>query len=212
MPNRVTWSRRNVLFSTFGLAASTRLAAQDEAGFKPLFNGTDLTGWEGDRKLWLVESGTLVGRSPGIERNEFLATLDRFKDFILRFQIHLIDNVGNSGVQFRSERIPDDSEMIGYQADVGPGWWGNLYDESRRRVTLVEADEDLIRNTVNFDRRNDYEVYAEGPRIRLSINGKVTAEYEEKDPSIPRSGRIAVQVHSGPPLEVRFGNIRIREL
>ena len=85
----------------------------------PLFNGRDLAGWEGDSKLWIVEDGMLVGRSPGIKYNDFLATVKTYGDFILRFQIRLLDNRGNSGVQFRSQRVPPPShEVSGYQADV----------------------------------------------------------------------------------------------
>lgn len=203
-------NRRRFLAAA-GAAPVLTLGAAEE-GFTPLFNGSDLSGWEGDDLLWIVEDGELVGRSPGIGYNDFLATEQRFGDFILRFEVRLVDDVGNSGVQFRSERVRGSMEMSGYQADIGPSWWGNLYDESRRRVTLVEADEKLIERTVKKDGWNDYEVRAEGPNIRLSINGRTTAEYVEEEPGIAADGRIAVQIHSGPPLEVRFRNIRIKKL
>ena len=103
-------------------------------------------------------------------------------------------------------------EMIGYQADVGEGWWGSLYDESRRRVTLAEADQEALERALKKDDWNEYEVRAEGGHITLSINGRVTVDYTEQDANIPGDGRIAVQIHSGPALEVRFRNIRIREL
>jgi hypothetical protein len=190
-------------------AAGASLPAAED-GFEPLFNGTDLTGWEGDPLLWFVEDGELVGKSPGIGYNDFLATTEEYGDFTLRFQVKLIDDVGNSGVQFRSQRMKGSMEMIGYQADIGPTWWGDLYDESRRRVGLVEADHDLIDRILKKGDWNDYEIVAEGNHIKLSINGTVTADYTEEDPDIPESGRIAVQVHSGPPLEVRFRDMRIQ--
>ena len=206
------WTRRDLLqITAFGAVAGSSLPAVEE-GFELLFNGSALTGWEGDTLLWTVENGELVGRSPGIGYNDFLATEEEFGDFILRFQIRLVDDVGNSGVQFRSQRVKGSMEMIGYQADVGPGWWGNLYDESRRRVTLVQADAALIDRVVKKNEWNDYEVHAEGKRVKLTINGKVTADYEEAQPDIAQTGRIAVQVHSGPPLEVRFREMRIKKL
>ena len=186
--------------------------AASEEGFVSIFNGQDLGGWEGDTKLWLVEDGALVGRSPGIDYNDFLGTEKTYGNFILRFQIHLLNNDGNTGVQFRSQREEGSTEMIGYQADGGPTWWGNLYDESRRRITLIEADTALIGRILKPNDWNDYEVYANDDHIRLSINGETTADYHEEDASIARDGVIAPQIHSGPPLEVRFKDIRIKEL
>jgi hypothetical protein len=192
------------------LAASSLPAAEE--GFEALFNGADLSGWQGDNLLWLVENGELVGRSPGIGYNDFLATKAEYSDFIVRFQVRLVDDIGNSGLQFRSERMKGSMEMIGYQADVGPSWWGDLYDESRRKVTLVDADPKLIERIVKKNDWNDYEVHAEGKHIKLTLNGKVTAEYEEAESGIAGSGLIAVQIHGGPPLEVRFRDIRIKKL
>ncbi len=177
-----------------------------------LFNGRDLSGWEGDESLWLVEDGAIVGRSPGIGENVFLATTGSYENFVLRMQVLLVNDQGNSGVQFRSEREPNSTEMIGYQADIGPGWWGNLYDESRRRKNLAEADPVLIERTLRKGDWNDYEIRAEGARFRLLINGVETVDYIEDDPAIERSGRIALQIHSGPPLEVRFRNLRLEGL
>jgi hypothetical protein len=204
------WTRRDFVKTALcGVAAASSLPAAED-GFEPLFNGENLNGWEGDDLLWFVENGELVGKSPGIGYNDFLATTEEFGDFTLRFQVKLIDNVGNSGLQFRSQRVKGSMEMIGYQADIGPTWWGDLYDESRRRVTLVEADHDLIDRIVKKGDWNDYEILAEGKHVRLSINGTVTADYTEEDPDIAETGRIAVQIHSGPPLEVRFRNLHIK--
>ena len=192
-----------------GIAAAS-LAASEE-GFVPLFNGTDLAGWEGDPFLWKVEDGLLIGRSPGIAYNDFLTTVREYSDFILRFEIHLLDDVGNSGVQIRSRRVPGSMEMIGYQADVGPTWWASLYDESRRRVTLAEPSEATLRRALKPDAWNEYEVSAIGNRLVLKLNGIVTVDYTEEDDSIEQKGLIGLQVHSGPPLEARFRNIRIQE-
>ena len=178
----------------------------------PLFNGTDLTGWEGDPFLWKVEEGMIVGRSPGIAYNDFLTTTRDYADFVLRFEIHLLDNIGNSGVQIRSRRVPGSMEMIGYQADIGPTWWGSLYDESRRRVTLAAPSEAVVRRALKPNGWNDYEVSAIGRRIQLKLNGVVTVDYTEEDDTLEQTGLIGLQVHSGPPLEARFRNIRIQEL
>lgn len=206
-----TLNRRRFLAA---VAAGMALPAADAAedGFEPLFNGKDLNGWEGDPFLWKVEDGMVVGRSPGIAYNDFLTTTEEYSDFILRFQIQLVDNVGNSGVQIRSRRVSGSMEMIGYQVDVGPSWWGSLYDESRRRVTLAAPSEATIKKALKPTDWNDYEVQASGKHIVLKLNGVVTVDYTEEDESIEQTGLIGLQVHSGPPLEARFRNIRIKRL
>jgi hypothetical protein len=206
-------TRRELLLSAGGLGLlGCSTAAVDESGFQPLFDGSSLTGWQGDHSLWLVEDGAIVGRSPGISYNDFLATEKSYSDFTLRFEIRLRGNSGNSGVQFRSERVPGETEMIGYQADVGPTYWASLYDESRRRKTLAAPDEETLGRALKPDDWNTYEIHAEGPRIVLKLNGVTTVDYLETDPSIPLTGRIALQIHSGPPMEVRFRGIQVREL
>jgi hypothetical protein len=184
-----------------------------EEGFTSIFNGKDLTGWEGDKSLWKVESGMLVGDSQGIPKNQFLATTKRYGDFELRLQFRLRDGKGNSGVQFRSERdaAEGSTEVSGYQADIGESYWGCLYDEHRRNKVLVHASKALNEKLKPAD-WNDYTIRAEGDRVTLAINGVTTVEYREEDAAIARSGIIAVQVHSGPPLRIEFRNLRIREL
>ena len=194
------------------VAAAGFCGQGDEEGFVPLFNGKDLTGWEGNTKLWVVEDGMLIGRSPGIRHNDFLATTRTFGDFILRFQVRLVGGKGNSGVQFRSRRVPNSTEVSGYQADIGGSWWGVLYDEARRRRPLARPARETLKKALKPAGWNDYEVIAIGNKITLKINGVTMVEYEEQDPNIPRSGIIATQIHAGGPMEVQFRNIRIKEI
>jgi len=192
-----------------GLAAGCQ--SDPEEGFTPLFNGKDLSGWQGDPLLWVVEDGMLIGRSPGISYNDFLSAEKTYGDFILRFKIQLVGNIGNTGVQFRSERMSGSMEMVGYQADAGEAYWASLYDESRRRVVLVQADPKIIEQ-LDLTAWHDYEVYAKADHIRLSIDGHTTVDYHEPDDGIERTGLIATQIHSGPPMEVRFQDLRVKEI
>jgi hypothetical protein len=182
----------------------------DEPGFVPLFDGKTLEGWEGDRKLWKAENGRIVGDSSGIRHNEFLATLKRYSDFELRLEFKLRDGTGNSGIQFRSQRVPDSREVSGFQADIGEKYWGCLYDESRRNKVLAQAPADL-QAALKMDDWNCYAIRAIGNRITLYLNGLKTVDYAESDETIAQSGIIALQVHSGGPLRVEFRNLRIRE-
>ena len=115
----------------------------------PLFDGKTLAGWEGEtNSVWRVRDGAIVGGSlEGNPRNEFLATLKSYKNFHLRLEYKLVGTQGfvNGGVQFRSKRISQPpNEMSGFQADIGAGYSGSLYDESRRRKVLAQADTNFV--------------------------------------------------------------------
>lgn len=185
-----------------------------EEGFTPLFNGTDTKGWHGSEEWFRIEDQQIIAGSLDrpIPRNEFLRTDKEYKDFELRLQFQLTGEKANAGVQFRTEEIPDHHEVRGYQADLGPGWYGCLYDESRRRKVLAGPEAGERDKIIRANEWNDYRIRCEGNRIRLWINGEKTVDYKETDDTIPQTGIIAVQVHSGPPMEARYRNLRIKEL
>ncbi|HLJ11260.1 MAG TPA: family 16 glycoside hydrolase, partial [Planctomycetaceae bacterium] len=164
------------------------------AGF---FNGKDLTNWVGNSELWRVENGEIVGASQGLERNEFLVNQLLLSDFRLSLKVKLVPNSGNSGIQFRSEALPG-GLVKGYQADVGAGWWGKLYEEHGRELLWKDSGEKHVRS----EDWNEYEIVAVGSRVRTSINGKLCVDLD--DPPGSRRGILALQLHSGGPFEVRF--------
>lgn len=184
----------------------------------PLFDGRSFAGWNGDtQRVWRIEAGAIVAGHPEqpADRNEFLATEREFEDFELRYE-YRIDGVAkpNAGVQFRSRRIPDHHEVIGYQADIGPGITGALYDESRRNRFLVTPPEHLQRGALEKSRDgwNTCTVRCAGPRIRIAVNGVETVDYEEPDPAVSRRGVIALQIHGHMVGTIRYRNITISEL
>jgi Domain of Unknown Function (DUF1080) len=187
------------------------LLAADEAGYRSLFNGKDLSGWEGDESLWKVADNAIVGDSPGIKHNQFLCTKEEFGDFELKVEFRLRDGVGNTGVQFRTKKVPNSTEVSGYQADLGEKYWGCLYDESRRNKILVQAPVDLEKSLKKGD-WNEYTIRAKGDHVTLKMNDVTTVDYHEPDADIARSGIIALQVHSGGPMKIEFRNIRIKSL
>jgi hypothetical protein len=203
----------------FLLLALTGLTAPAWADPVPLFDGKTFAGWDGDIKTtWRIEDGCIVGGSltKKVPRNQFLATLRSYKDFELRLKFKLLgDKKGfvNSGVQIRSQRVPKDTEMTGYQADLGdPGWWGSLYDESRRNKVLAQSDMAKIDKVLKRGDWNEYKIRCEGRRIRTWINGVPGVDYTEKDEKIPQEGRIGLQIHGGGPAQVWFKDIAIEEL
>ena len=185
----------------------------DKDGFRSLFDGRSLDGWEGNIEYWKVRDGMIVGDSPGIKHNEFLCTKETFGDFELRATFRIIgDESKNSGVQFRSKRVPNNTEVSGYQADVGQNYWGCLYDESRRNKVLVQAPAEELAKVVKKDDWNTYVIRCEGPHITLTLNGLKTVDYTEADDSIARSGVIGLQIHGGKALQAQFKDIRIKPL
>lgn len=193
-----------------------RLAA---APTTSLFDGRSLTGWEGDLKWWRVQDGLLTGGSATekIPRNFFLATTRSFQNFDLRLQLKLTGDpktgMINSGVQIRSLRVPDNTEMSGYQVDAGAGYWGTLYDESRRNKTISPpVDAPAINAAVRLNDWNDYRILAEGPHLRSWLNGIPAVDYTETDPAIALDGRIAIQIHGGGIALVQVKDITIEEL
>lgn len=181
-----------------------------------LFDGRSLEGWEGDPAVWRVEDGQIVAGSleRRQEKNDFLATVGRFGDFELRLKIRLAGREGfvNSGIQFRSERVPDSHEMLGYQADFGAGYDGALYDESRRNRVLARPSPEVLARALIPDGWNDYTIRAEGGRIRLWLNGIQTVDYTEPADGLPATGRIGLQIHGDGVVEVRFKDLEIEKL
>lgn len=181
---------------------------------RPLFDGKTFAGWEGNMKIFRIEDGAIVGGSmnAALPNNEFLCTTKRYSDFVLRAKFKIQGEKVNAGIQFRSERIPNNHEVIGYQADLGQNYWGALYDESRRKKVLVSPDAAALDKVLKREDWNEYVIRAEGKRIRLSINGYQTVDYTEADDSIKQAGVICLQIHAGPPSEARYKDITIEEI
>ena len=198
------------------LFTATAFAAEP----KPLSDGKTFEGWEGDTKdTWRIEDGEFVAGklSQKQPRNEFLSTKASYGNFELTLDFKLSGVPGsgfiNGGVQFRSERHPDGHEMIGFQADIGdPKYWGALYDESRRKKMLVEPDMTKVEPVLKRDDWNHYVIRCEGPHIQLWVNGVQTVNYTEEDAAIPQTGKIGVQIHGGANTEVRYKNLKLKEL
>jgi hypothetical protein len=211
----VIMSHRVSVVSLVVVFAAISVSAQSTQAPVSIFDGKSFKGWEGNLKMFRIHEGAIVGGTLGekIARNEFLCTTESYRDFELRLKVKLLggDNA-NAGIQFRTKRIPNHHEVSGYQADMGTGWWGALYDESRRNKILKGPDQSKMKGVVKPDDWNDYVIRAEGPRIRLSINGVETVDYTEDDPKIDADGLICVQIHSGPPSEAWYKNIHIVRL
>lgn len=188
-----------------------------DEGYVLLFDGGSLDGWEGDPDLWSVRDGAIVGSSDShpVDTNTFLIHRKSFDDFVLKLEVRLRN--GNSGIQFRSEQVPGPGWIVrGYQADFSDAGersaWGNFYEErGRGRSLMATPDEGWRRakDVVLHRGWNRYEIRAEGDRVRLTLNGKVTFDGTDDR---ARAGIVAIQLHAGPAMQVECRSIRIKPL
>ncbi len=195
-----------------------RCGTESEEAFTSLFDGQTWEGWEGSKEFFRIEDQAIVAGSLDreIPKNQFLCTEEVYGDFELRVKVKFTSTENNAGIQFRTKRIPNDHEVIGYQADIGflndRPLWGSLYDESRRKMFLLQADPNQVRSVVKVDDWNDYRILCQGKEVKLWLNDTLVLEYEEFEEDIETEGIICVQIHSGVPAEAWYKDIEIRPL
>ena len=201
-----------------------------------LFNGKDLTGWDGDPTFWSVKDGAITGTSTPknpVKQNTFLiwkdGTLDNF-ELLLKYRIVR----GNSGIQYRSKvHDPKKGVVGGYQADfeAGKSYSGILYEERGRGIlatrgqkviidggggkTVVGStgDSNAIQASIKKEDWNDYVITARGHYLLHRINGHTTVEvFDNQESKRAMSGILALQMHVGPPMVVQFKDIQLTKL
>lgn len=236
----VRTSLASLALSVLALCSSLT-AATVEPGFTALFNGKDLSGWDGNRDLWSARDGTITGETradPKLTHNTFLVyTNSNFGDFELRYSYRIVN--GNSGMQYRSkvlERGKFGPIMSGYQADIEAGktYSGILYEERARGILAERGQKTTIRPTpdgkhkvevtgslgnsqdiqarIKHEDWNEYVVIARGNHLQQFINGVPTIDVTDEDAvHAAKDGLLGLQIHVGPPMTVQFRNIRIRK-
>lgn len=212
------------IFATFA-------SAQD--GYISLFNGKDLTGWDGDPKLWKVEAGVIIGTCSGpdaMANNSFLIWRGgEVKDFELHVKVR-VEGDNNSGIQYRSRELPDVAPWVitGYQCDIHPAieHTGMTYEEKGRGIFGLNGTNVLLDPTgalwklsehepvkVDVSQWNKYTIIARGNHLVHMINGMVTSELTDCDES-KRSlaGLLAIQLHRGNANNVYITDILLKVL
>ena len=192
-----------VLASCIAVAAQ-ETAHPEEKGFQRIFNGKDLTGWDGDPRLWSVEDGVIRGETTKenpARGNTFLIWRGgELKDFILKLKFRIQN--GNSGIQYRSKEISK-WRVSGYQAEVenkpgkvgflyheaGRGWLVNVGDfmvideKGKKNVVGNVSDVDHLKEVGYYNNKgwNEYTIIARGNHLRHYLNGYPTMELIDND-------------------------------
>ena len=208
-------------------------AGATEAGFTPIFNGSDLTGWDGKPGWWKVEEGALIAEStpdkPCQECNYLIWRGGQPADFELMADFRL-SGAGNSGIQLRSRALPN-WDTSGYQADMsgdgelvgfvyehtrgliaGRGERVSIGPDGKREAAKLGEAAELVK-VYKKEAWNTYRIICRGPEITLYINGTLMCQFTDRDAKQAASkGIIALQMHPGPPMKIEFKNIRLKEL
>jgi hypothetical protein len=206
---------------------------------EPIFNGKDLTGWEGNPKLWSVENGAITGRTSDsgdtkIKHNTFLIWKGTVSDFDLTFKYRI--EKGNSGVQYRSKLLKEGENgpiVGGYQADfeAGKTYSGILYEEQGRGILAKRGEKavikeggkpevvgevgksDEIQASIKNEDWNEYRIVAKGNHLEHFINGKQTVDVTDEDTKKgAKEGILALQIHAGPAMVVQFKDFALKKL
>jgi hypothetical protein len=212
----------------------------DEPGFRSIFDGKSLAGWEGDPKYWSAADGVMTGQiTPEtiIKSNTFIIWQGgRPEDFELKVD-YRITSGGNSGVNYRSMVVPDAVTpsnrfaMRGYQCDIDGKnrYTGNNYEEKGRLFLAVRGEvthvtgvrppavlsqigDNAQLGALIKDDWNSVHLIARCNILMHNINGQLMSMVIDDDPKRERKGLIGVQVHVGGPMKVEYRNWRIREL
>ena len=215
-------------------------APAEPPGMEKIFNGKDLTNWDGDPKLWSVKDGAIVGvttkENPAKGNTFIIWKGGELKDFELRLSAR-ISGPNNSGIQYRSKHVTEKAQnpwvVGGYQVEVEDDGndAGFLYHErGRGRIANVSEKvvvgddgkpkivgslgnkEDIAKNWKKGD-WNDYVIIARGNHLQHFVNGVQTVDIVDNDPKGSlKSGILALQLHAGAPMKVEFKDIRIKHL
>jgi len=211
--------------------------AEDDVGFKSIFDGKTLIGWDGDPQHWHVEDGAITGeatKAQALKANTFIIWRQgEVDDFELKAEFKMAG--GNSGIQYRSFEEPKAGRWVvgGYQADMDADdqWTGGLYGERYRGVlaapgqkTIIGenhepkvvgqlADRAALNSIIRKGDWNEYHIVARGNHLLQELNGRLVTDVTDEDTAMRRRGGIvALQLHAGFDMKVQFRNIRLKRL
>jgi hypothetical protein len=174
----------------------------------PLFNGKDLEGWEGNKDLWSVVDGVIVGKNKDeVKVSTYLLTKRKFSDFRLTATVKLVQSEMHSGIAFWGRKAPDKGDPYTYAGHLVmfPSGWG-MYDLYGRGGLPVDGGP--AKKVGKQHDWNDLEILAQGNRVRVVVNGALVVDWRDPEPKRIMEGPIGLQLHSNKePQEVHFKNL-----
>ena len=188
------------------LSTASSLCAQEPI---PIFNGRDLDGWTvHGTELWYVDAGDLICESGPDAQYGYLRTNETYTDFDLTLEFKQEAN-GNSGVFFRS--TIDGTIISGWQAEVAPPglFSGGIY-ESYGRGWLIQPDPSKD-SALHMGEWNTMRIRVVGTRVTTWINSTEMIDFTD-DNIGAATGHIALQIHDGGGIKVRWRNIEVTRL
>ncbi len=194
-------------FAALLLLVAATCVPEEEVRY--IFNGENLDGWTiHGTELWYVEDGELVCESGPDAQYGYLRTDRTYDDFELTLEFKQEAN-GNSGVFFRS--TIEGVRISGWQAEVAPPGLhsGGIY-ESYGRGWLIKPESELD-SALSMGEWNEMKIRAEGGRVTTWINETQMIDLEDEELA-QRQGHIALQIHDGGGIKVRWRNLRLIEL
>jgi hypothetical protein len=175
-----------------------------------LFNGKDLTGWEGHEKYWSVEDGVIIGKNTDkVPVSTYLLTKRKFSDFRLVFEAKLAKSEMHSGIAMWGRIAPDKGDKYTYAGHLVmfPSGYG-FYDLYGR--TMIHHNAKQAQKVGKQHDWNKMEILAQGNRIRFVLNGVLISDWRDPKPETIKEAPIGLQLHSNAvPQEVQFKGLAL---
>ena len=191
------------------VVAATGPARAGKSETIKLFNGKDLEGWEGNKDLWSVQDGVIVGKNTQpVKVSTYLLTKRNFSDFRLTATVKLVQSEMHSGIAFWGRVAPEqDKYTYAGHLVMFPSGWG-MYDLFGRNGLPVDGGP--AKKVGKQHDWNDMEILAQGNRIRLAVNGQAVLDWRDSEPERIKEGPIGLQLHSNNvPQEVHFKDLTL---
>ncbi|MEI7587949.1 MAG: DUF1080 domain-containing protein [Chitinophagia bacterium] len=213
------------------------LQAQNKAGFVQIFDGKSMKGWDADTTFWKVKDHSFVGEvtpSTPIKTNTFLIWRGGLPANFEFKASYRISPEGNSGVNYRSEELPDIKYALkGYQADIDGGnvYTGQNYEErgrgflaKRGEIALLKTDKsptitgsignsDSLKSKIKVGDWNEVHIIVNNNHMQHYINGILMSDVTDED-LVKRKmkGLLGLQVHVMPFMKVEYRNLYLKQL
>ncbi len=205
------------------------LSAEVEEGFTDITPDKEMTGWKkvGGTGEFKVEDGEVIGFGKNIKGNTFLISEKLYGDFDFRFEMKFDTLKGNSGMMFRGFQKDGkaNGRVTGYQCEhdngMGRAWTAGIYDEARRGWLFPDKkDKEQSKAFTKQGQEifkpedwNEIRIVCEGNHIKIWLNGEERVDFTDTDEkNFTPEGFFGMQVHSGGQCDVRWRNLRIKEL